>query len=141
MDTTEGKPAMVKSIQDTVNAIFTLISCRFHEFVTSHDTYPALLKAATGLDMDLEKFTEVGERIWNLERIFNIRAGFSRKDDCLPERCFTPIEGDLSEGAVLTRKQTDDMLDEYYALRGWDDEGVPTRETLNRLALKEGTVR
>jgi aldehyde:ferredoxin oxidoreductase len=85
--------------------------------------------------MGVEEFSRLGERIWNLERLFNIGAGFSRKDDDLPDRCYEPIKGEASQGAVISRKQLQDMLDEYYALRGWTTDGVPQRATLERLGL------
>jgi aldehyde:ferredoxin oxidoreductase len=135
MDSYEGKAPIVKDIQDTVNGIFTLVACRFHEFVTPKDLYPALLEAATGQSLTLAELVEVGERTWNLERLFNIGAGFGRRDDTLPERCFEPIKGEVSQGAVITHAQFDAMLDEYYACRGWTREGVPTPATLARLGL------
>ncbi len=135
MDSYEGKASLVKSIQDTVNAIFTLVSCRFHEFISPHEIYPRYIRAATGQEMSLQEFYDLGERIWNLEKLFNIRAGFSRKDDYLPARCYEPILGEASEGAVIEKEKWDAMLDEYYDLRGWDREGVPKDSTLERLEI------
>ncbi len=137
MDSYEGKAPIVKGIQDTVNAIFTLVACRFHEFETPKDMYPALLEAATGQKLTLDEFIAVGERIWNLERLFNVGAGFGRKDDTLPDRCFEPIKGEASKGAVITHEAFDRMLDEYYAVRGWTKEGVPTPATLKRLGIAD----
>jgi len=137
MDSYEGKAPIVKGIQDTVNAIFTLVACRFHEFVTPKEMYPALLEAATGQKLTLDELVAVGERIWNLERLFNVGAGFGRKDDTLPDRCFEPIKGEASQGAVITHEAFDRMLDEYYAVRGWTKEGVPTPATLKRLGIAD----
>ncbi|MHC1574030.1 MAG: aldehyde ferredoxin oxidoreductase C-terminal domain-containing protein, partial [Candidatus Syntropharchaeales archaeon] len=67
----------------------------------------------------------VGERIWNLERLYNLREGFTRADDTLPERFFDGLSRDAFE----------DTLDEYYAIRGWDDGGVPKKDKLRRLGL------
>ena len=81
----------------------------------------------------MDRLLEVGERIWNLERNFNNAAGFTAKDDNLPARLLKdaaktgPAEG-------LTN-HLEAMLPEYYQLRGWTAEGVPTNETLNRLGL------
>ncbi len=135
MDSYAGKAPIVREIQDTVNAIFTLVACRFHEFVSPKETYTQFLAAATGQSFTLPQFVEVGERIWNLERLFNIGAGFGRADDTLPDRCFEPIKGKASHGAVLTHEEFDKMLDEYYAVRGWTREGVPTPATLKRLGI------
>jgi aldehyde:ferredoxin oxidoreductase len=136
MDSYEGKAPIVRGIQDFVNAIFTFVACRFHEFITPKEMYTAFLEAATGQRHTLESFTEVGERIWNLERLFNIGAGFSRADDTLPDRCFEPIKGEASQGAVITREKFSTMLDEYYAVRGWTRDGVPTPATLKRLGIE-----
>jgi len=136
MDAIEGKPKMVKSIQDMVNAIFSLVSCRFHEFVADPEIYPKYLKASVGMDIDMDEFRRTGERIWNLERMFNVGAGFSRLDDKLPGRCFEPIQGKNSENAVMTHEQFDTMLDEYYEIRGWDVNGIPREETLRELGIR-----
>jgi aldehyde:ferredoxin oxidoreductase len=94
-----------------------------------------LLQAATGWDLTGEEVRRIGERIVNLERLFNARLGVGRKDDTLPAR-FTdePLpEGNPSAGAVV---ELEPMLDEYYRARGWDVEtGLPTAETLRRLDL------
>ena len=136
MDAYDGKAALVKGIQDRVNAIFTLVSCRFHEFVTPPQMYPRFVQAATGRSLDLREFDRLGERIWNLERLFNLGAGRTRADDALPERCFEPIKGPASGGAVIDRAKFEAMLDEYYTVRGWDQDGVPTAARLAGLGLE-----
>ncbi len=90
------------------------------------------IKLATGMDMSFGKFLEVGARGYNLERMFNIREGFSKKDDTLAKR-FTsdPQISEKPESVV----RVDDMLPKYYRLRGWDENGVPTRKTLDKLGL------
>ncbi|MEW6082329.1 MAG: aldehyde ferredoxin oxidoreductase family protein [Bacillota bacterium] len=134
MESTQGKAAVVKEIQDKVNAVFTLISCRFAEFQLKMDHYLALLKAATGLDMSEEGLLTLGERIWNLERVYNRAGGWTRQDDWLPDRCFEPVVGpDI--GSPLTREELAAMIEEYYHLRGWDEQGVPLPETLGALDL------
>ena len=137
MDAYEGKAALVKEIQDRVNAIFTLVTCRFHEFVTPQEVYPRFVTAATGREISLEEFLRLGERIWNLERLYNLGAGLARADDLLPERCFEPIQGEASEGAVMDRGEFEKMLGEYYQLRGWDEQGIPTRKKLRGLGIPE----
>ena len=134
----DDKAQMVKKNQDVVNAIFTLISCRFHEFMTPHEYYPDYIRAATGIDMDLQGFYDLGERIWNLEKIFNLKAGLGREDDILPQRCYNdPVKGENSEGSVLDYQRWQDMLTEYYSLRGWDYDGKPGREKLDYLGIGE----
>jgi len=141
MNAYEGKAALGKGIQDRVNAIFTLVSCRFHEFVTPPEMYPRFVEAATGRSLTLPEFERLGERIWNLEKLFNLAAGHTRADDGLPERCYEPIKGAASEGAVIDRARFEAMLDEYYAARGWDRDGVPTLDKLRELGLERYAVR
>ena len=81
----------------------------------------------------VDKLLEVGERIWNLERQFNLQAGFTAKDDTLPKRLLKDAaKTGPAKGLVAG---LDKMLPEYYQLRGWTKDGVPTDETLSRLAL------
>ena len=132
----DNKAEMVKHGQDVVNATFTLISCRFHEFITPHEMYPQFIKASSGIDMDLQGFYDLGERIWNLEKIFNLKAGLGRGQDVLPPRCYNdPVKGDNSEGSVLDFDKWQEMLTEYYSLRGWNYDGVPGKEKLDTLGI------
>jgi aldehyde:ferredoxin oxidoreductase len=97
--------------------------------------YVPVLNAATGWDMTPDEFMLAGERITNLKRMFCVRRGISGKDDTLPSRILTQR---LSSGG--TRGNVFDlpaMLDEYYAVRGWDKEGIPAREKLFELGLEE----
>lgn len=81
----------------------------------------------------MEKMTVMGERIYNLERLYNLKAGFTRKDDDLPKRLKTePCKTGPAKGVV---SGIDKMLPLYYQVRGWDAEGVPTAETRARLGL------
>jgi aldehyde:ferredoxin oxidoreductase len=91
------------------------------------------LSLTTGLDYSAEELALIGERIWNLERVFNFKAGFSGKDDTLPKRI---TEEPRIKNQVVHLSQ---MLPQYYRLRGWNEAGVPTREKLSQLGLeKEG---
>jgi aldehyde:ferredoxin oxidoreductase len=76
---------------------------------------------------------KVGERIWNLEKLFNMKAGLTRKDDTLPKRLLSePMPAGPAKGLTVP---LDEMLTEYYRLRGWDDQGAPTQEKLASLGL------
>lgn len=101
------------------------------------DDIAELVSAATGLEITSEELLKIGERIHNLERAFNaLHAGFDRKDDYLPERFFKePIKSGPYKGEKLDRKKFDKMLDENYRIHGWDEKGIPKRETLKRLGL------
>ncbi|MBI4832340.1 MAG: aldehyde ferredoxin oxidoreductase family protein, partial [Candidatus Lindowbacteria bacterium] len=98
----------------------------------------ALLEAVTGIAYSEDEILKVGERINNLARAFNVREGFSRKDDSLPERLMKePLKDDPCKGSVISPKDLDLMLDEYYAARGWDVRtGIPTKEKLIELGLE-----
>jgi aldehyde:ferredoxin oxidoreductase len=96
-----------------------------------------LLKAVTGLQYTPEEVERAGERINNLARAFNVREGFTRADDTLPERLMTePLKEGPSKGQLISREDLNLMLDEYYTERGWDREtGAPTKEKLTELGL------
>lgn len=97
----------------------------------------SLMEAVTGFTYTPDEVLQVGERINNLAHAFNVREGLTRADDTLPERLLTePLKGGASKGHFISRDELDQMLDEYYAERGWDVEtGVPTREKLEELGL------
>ena len=130
---TEGKPALVKAFQDATAVFDSSGLCLFTSFAwTLQDVAPQLQAACEG-DWSLDNLNLVGERIWNLEREFNLGAGLTMKDDTLPPRLTKePAKTGPAKGLV---NGLDKMLPEYYALRGWSVEGVPTAETRARLGL------
>jgi aldehyde:ferredoxin oxidoreductase len=92
-----------------------------------------LLSCVTGKSWTAESLLEAGDRIWNLERLFNIREGFSRKDDTLPPRLLDePMPEGPARGQVV---ELDRLLDDYYRLRQWDPSGNPTLNLLTKLEL------
>jgi aldehyde:ferredoxin oxidoreductase len=96
------------------------------------DIQPQIAGACEG-DWSLDRLLETGERIWNLERNFNLAAGVSGAEDRLPERLTKePAKTGPAEGLVSGLAE---MLPEYYRIRGWTEQGVPTAETLQRLGL------
>jgi aldehyde:ferredoxin oxidoreductase len=126
-NTFSGKGELVQEFQNETAALDSLVLCTFASFAMSKGEFADMLSAATGMDYSVEEFLKCGERIWNLERLFNIRAGFTRKDDTLPERFF--------ESGGINRTEFEKALDEYYHLRSWSDEGVPSKEKLRGLGL------
>jgi aldehyde:ferredoxin oxidoreductase len=97
-----------------------------------------LVTAATGIAFSPEDVQKVGERVNNIARLFNIREGFTRKDDTFPVRLMTePLKAGGSAGAIISQADLDMMLDEYYAARGWDKTGTPTAAKLKELELKK----
>jgi aldehyde:ferredoxin oxidoreductase len=92
------------------------------EYVTGYDFTPELM--------------EIGKRIYTLERVILCREGISRKDDLLPRRITEePLPEGMAKGRVITPAIYDEMLDEYYQVRGWDHNGIPKEETLRELAI------
>jgi aldehyde:ferredoxin oxidoreductase len=130
---TEGKPELVKAFQDATAVFDAAGICVFTSFAwTVADVQPQIEAACEG-DWSMEKLNAMGERIWNMERLFNNAAGLTRKDDDLPPRLKTEAaQTGPAKGLV---SGIDKMLPEYYTLRGWTQEGVPTPETLERLGL------
>jgi aldehyde:ferredoxin oxidoreductase len=130
--TTEGKAQWDIIFQDLTAAIDSSGMCLFSTFGLGGDDISELMTAATGVPYTPEDFLKAGERIWNLERLYNLKAGFTAGDDSLPPRMFSPIPSGSTKGHV---SRLDKMLPEYYQLRGWDTVGVPTQQKLEELGL------
>jgi aldehyde:ferredoxin oxidoreductase len=130
---TEGKAELVKAFQDATGVFDSAGICIFTSFAWSlADVQPQIQAACEG-DWSMEKLALVGERIWNMEKQFNLAAGFGKKDDDLPPRLKTePCKTGPAKGLV---SGLDKMLPEYYRIRGWNEEGVPSAATVQRLGL------
>ncbi len=133
---TEGKAAMLKGLQDMQASV--LDASGFCQFSLGGQPPPlmfAQMEAATGVGYTFEEVVMIGERIWNLQRLFNLKAGLTRADDNLPKRFLEePAPAGPGKGTVVDINK---MLDEYYQIRGWDEEGVPTPQKLEALGLEE----
>jgi aldehyde:ferredoxin oxidoreductase len=131
--TTEGKPGLVKAFQDATAVFDSSGVCLFTTFAWTMADLQPQLAAACSEELTLEELSVIGERIWNLERDFNNRAGFTSKDDTLPKRLLTePARTGPAKGLV---NELGKMLPEYYKVRGWDEDGQLTPETRARLKL------
>jgi aldehyde:ferredoxin oxidoreductase len=130
---TDGKAALVKAFQDATAVFDSAGICVFTSFAwTLQDVAPQLAAACEG-DWSLENLNVVGERIWNLERQFNLAAGFTAADDNLPPRLLKEAaKTGPAKGLVNGLPK---MLPEYYQARGWTTDGRPSNETLARLGL------
>ncbi len=130
---TDGKPELVKAFQDATGVFDSAGICIFTSFAwTLADVQPQVQAACEG-DWSMDKLNAVGERIWNMERQFNLAAGLSAKDDDLPPRLKTePAKTGPAKGLV---NGLDKMKPEYYKVRGWTPDGVPEKATLERLGL------
>lgn len=103
-----------------------------------YQDFTELIRVMTGMEFTPEELQRMGERIYTLERMFNIREGASRKDDYLPERYYvepTPAGLEKNRGKKIDREKYDQMLDENYEMHGWDKNGIPRKETLEELGL------
>jgi len=132
------KGIMVKECEDFMVMVESVGLCKYGTQIPPefyYDDVALALKVHNGLDLTGADLQEIGERIVNLNRLFNARFGVTRKDDCLPDR-LTKVKAPLgpSAGEVV---ELDQMLDEYYSVRGWDQvTGLPLKETLERLGLE-----
>ena len=130
---TEGKEEIVALLQDVSAAVDCLVLCRFLQFAVSLTSFTEMLNAVTGMNYTDEELLEVGRRVYNLERKINCEAGLGKADDMLPSRF---LNEELKEGASRNRVvQLDKMLNDYYKLRGWDEQGIPTQKTLDELGI------
>jgi len=129
----EGKEQWVKVFQDLTAAVDSAGLCLFTTFALGGQEIADQLAAMTGIDYTTESVLECGERIYNLERLFNLKAGFSVEDDTLPPRLLNdPVPAGPAKGKLSA---LDEMLPKYYGVRGWDENGVPSDEKLNELNL------
>ena len=130
---TEGKAELVKAFQDATALVDSSGLCLFTTFAWSMENIAPQIDAACEGDWSVERCLEVGERIWNMERDFNRAAGITGKDDRLPKRLVAePVKEGPTAGQV---NHLDEMLPEYYKIRGWTDDGEVTDETRQRLGL------
>ncbi|MDD2807997.1 aldehyde ferredoxin oxidoreductase family protein [Rhodoferax sp.] len=131
----QGKPELVKAFQDATAAFDSSGLCIFTTFAWGLQDLAPQISAACGDQYTIEDLALIGERIWNMEREFNNRAGFTKADDSLPAR-LTSAEGACKTGPAKGKfNELATMLPLYYQARGWDAEGRPTAETRERLSL------
>jgi aldehyde:ferredoxin oxidoreductase len=117
--------------------------CKFHTIFLSpnligFEELAKLIYNNTGLEFTPQEIWEIADRAYTVERLFNIREGLTRADDWLVDRYFdepTPIGLPIVRAKSIDREKFRQMIDEYYELHGWDENGVPRPETLKRLGL------
>jgi len=131
----QGKSSFVILHQNVSAAIDSLVVCKFTNLGVADEYFARVLSAVTGIHYSTGEMHRVGERVWNLERLFNLREGFSTADDTLPPRLLqeAPVNGP-TKGWVV---HLEPMLQEYYRGRGWDQNGVPTQEKLFELEIAD----
>jgi aldehyde:ferredoxin oxidoreductase len=136
--TVEGKAEMIKGLYDENCVLHSLLVCDMPaKFIPlSLDDYSNYFQAVTGESISKSDFLTIAGRIEILIRLFNLREGFRRKDDTLPYRTlFEPLPDGPAKGQFIGEENLNRMLDEYYACRGWDSAGIPTKATLQKYEL------
>jgi aldehyde:ferredoxin oxidoreductase len=137
----KGRGKMVKDMEDQYTVVDSLIVCKFSRgtYYKELEDMAKLYSLVTGFDVTPEEMRLSGERINNVARLFNVREGLGRKDDTLPYKVMhlpVPDEGP-SKGAYVSQKELDFLLDDYYEARGWNKEGIPTKEKLKELGMDD----
>lgn len=129
----KGKPEWVKIFQDLTAVIDSMGLCLFSSFALGAEDYTDLYNAVCGTEYTVEEIMAAGERVWNIERLFNLESGLTKEDDTLPKRLLKEaIPEGPSKGNI---HQLDQLLPHYYELRGWGTDGVPTKERLEKLGI------
>lgn len=123
-----GKSGLIQIFQNISASVHSLVMCQFSSFALSEEEYSNLLSAGVGETYTSEEFIKTGDRIYNLERLFNIRENISYSEDTLPDRFF--------ENDGILKEEFNSVLKEYYIYRGWN-KGIPTKEKLESLELKK----
>jgi aldehyde:ferredoxin oxidoreductase len=131
-----SKASIAKLVMDWGTVADALVICKFHQYVNlGPDKYAKLLSLATGWKIDGWELLKIGDRIFNLARAFNVREGIRRKDDMLPPRIMQPATTGSTKGVGITNYEA--MLNEFYKLEEWDENGIPKPEKLKRLGLDD----
>ncbi len=131
----QGKSSYVILHQNSSASIDSLVICKFTNLGVADEYFARVLSAVTGTNYPAGELVRVGERVWNLERLYNLREGFGSADDTLPPRLLhEPVPAGPSQGWVC---QLEPMLKEYYRARGWDERGVPKPRKLADLGLAD----
>jgi aldehyde:ferredoxin oxidoreductase len=127
---TDGKARLFVDYEGRAILFDSMVLCRFFRDLIGWNELTALIQATTGERMDQEGLTSLASRINTWTRIFNVREGISRKDDTLPILFF---DNPLPDGRIIRREELAIMLDEYYALHGWDEQGQPSTEQMEEI--------
>ncbi len=132
----ENKGFEVKVHEDLMTLYDITGVCKFTRHTFFAEAYPELVRAVTGMDLSLADLFVISERVYNLQRAFNVREGLDRNADSLPARVFKdPIPKGRSKASIIKRSEFERMLDDYYQARGWSWNGVPTKAKLVSLDL------
>ncbi|MDN5321973.1 MAG: aldehyde:ferredoxin oxidoreductase [Clostridia bacterium] len=134
--TIRGKAQLVAKLQDLMALFDSLTGCKFIIFGLGDETIKTIvewLNLVTGWHITREEFLEIGARIVNLKKVYNVKCGLTRKDDVLPYRILSHKRG--TGGAGDNLPHLGEMLGQYYEYRGWDEFGIPREETLKKYEI------
>ena len=133
----DGKALALKSMEDLM-AVYDMTGvCKFTRGLTLEEGVRELVNAMTGFDYSRSELLTAGERVYTLSKAFNVREGFDRSDDRLPQRFTEPVPNGPNEGASIDEELYERELDRYYTARGWNADGVPLQSTLSDLDLHD----
>jgi aldehyde:ferredoxin oxidoreductase len=133
----DGKAKMLAEVQNKLAGLDTMTTCDFARYGITEEQYLDLFAAATGRRIGQEELYELGERIWNLTRLFNLKAGMTSKEEDLPVRFKKePLQDGPAAGHFFTEADLDCLRNDYYAVRGWGADGAPTAEKLAALNVQ-----
>ncbi len=130
---------MVKDREELWAIVDSLMLCKFiRGILSTREKFAELYTLVTGIQITPEKMQKAGERIYNLEKAYNVREGWIKQDDYPPPRVMKdPIPDGVAKGSLVTKKEFDLMLDAYFESRSWNSDGVPTKEKLIELGLNK----
>jgi aldehyde:ferredoxin oxidoreductase len=129
----KGKAGVLQFFENLTAVLDSLVFCPFSIFALNEEMCSALLLSAADIEISPFGLLKIGERIWNLERVYNLKAGFTQKDDTIPARFFNDSRKD--EGSVIPKLEFETALQEYYHYRDWDNNGVPLPRKLKELGF------
>jgi len=130
----QGKGELAANSQNVMGLFDSLKLCKFTLFGgVKLAPIAAWYTMVTGVPMDMASFLKIGERIFNIKRLYNVKCGISRKDDTLPPRLLTLKRS--GEGLTPNLPPMGEMLSDYYRARGWSEEGIPLPEKMKELGL------
>ncbi len=131
-----GRGKLVKDAEDLYSIYDSLILCKFIRSAVTNEDIAKMYTLTTNVKITEKELLKAGERIYTLEKIFNLREGAKRSDDSLPPRMYSePIPDGPAKGSFISREGYKLMLDDYYDYRGWTKEGFPTKEKLAELDI------
>ena len=133
----EEKIKLTVELEDWLALVDSLVLCKFYAFCLTKEEFVNFMGLIMGGEFSIEDARKIGERNWNIQRLYNLREGVARKDDTLPKRFFEEkLPEGVAKGHLIEKDFFDKCMDQYYELRGWDKNGVPTEDQLKKLELE-----